>query len=290
MEAELEGRDDGYRLCWRWNGRFPGMIWDFDGEGRLCCIRSPLGGLTTASYEDNRLMALTHEGGRSLAIEWDGPLVVGVTASDGRWVRYEYLGEDLVSVHGPAGDRRYVSDAEGRIAEVFDADDVRLAANTYDEEGRVLAQESPFGHRATYTYLAPSTVVVGDDDDGPRTLFRHDDAGRLTELHLADGTRSARHFDELGNPVQVDHFDGTVTRRLFDVAGNCVREVRPGRGERTFSYDALGRMATTVDEAGAETRLTYQGRQHGSVGGDRSPRLSEVLRDRRRTHCWIRRQ
>lgn len=67
----------------------------------------------------------------------------------------------------------------GHILEVVDADGVRLIANTYDDDGRVLAQTSPFGRTTRYAYLAPRTVVVGDDGGGPSTLFRHDEAGRL---------------------------------------------------------------------------------------------------------------
>jgi hypothetical protein len=42
------------------------------------------------------------------------------------------------------------------------------AVNTYDEDGRVLEQRSPFGRRTYISYLPGRvTVTTDDDEDGP---------------------------------------------------------------------------------------------------------------------------
>ncbi len=260
MEAELDTAGDGFVLRWRWGGRFPGMHWHFDAGGRLWRIDDPFGATTAVSHDDDgRLVGLAHEGGRHLRIDWDGSQIVQVTSSDGRRVSYRYDGDDLVGVDRPAGEQRLAVDRGGRILELHDADGVRLVRNTYDDDGRVLSQESPFGRLTRYRYLAPSTLVVGDDDGGPTTLFRHDHAGRLVEMQLADGTRSTRRFDEHGNPVEISGFDGGTTRRTFDQTGNCVVEVDPAGGVIERTFDAAGRLVRVTDPSGRWTEYRYDG-------------------------------
>ncbi|MBO0728583.1 MAG: RHS repeat protein, partial [Acidimicrobiaceae bacterium] len=263
MEGDLAEVGDGFELRWKWTARFPGMTWSFDGGGRLLAVDDPFGGVTVAHHDENgRLARLTHQGGRQLTLRWTDHHVEEVVSSDGRRVVYRYDGDDLVGVERPAGAQRYAIGDDGRVAEVWNADGVRLVRNEYDADGRVLVQTSPFGRVSRYRYVPPHTVIVGDAGngaDGLTTLFRHDAEGRLVEMRRADGSRASRRFDEYGNPVYVVGFDGVATSREFDIKGNCVRELRPGGRERRFTHDDQGRLTRLVDEMGAEFRLSYEG-------------------------------
>ncbi|MDQ6784195.1 MAG: DUF6531 domain-containing protein, partial [Actinomycetota bacterium] len=260
VEAVIERRPGGLRMRWRWASRFGAMTWDFAPDGRLEAIVDPFGGTTTCSHDDDgRLVAMTHQGGRQVVVVWDGTRVAGLRSSDGRTVTYRYVGDDLVGVERPGGAQTYAVDDAGHIVEVVDADGVRLIANTYDDEGRVLAQTSPFGRTTRYAYLAPRTVVVGDDEGGPSTLFRHDVAGRLVELRSANGTVSTRSFDTAGNAVQVVDFDGGSTDRAFDINGNCVYERQADGSKRQWRYDDTGRVVSHTGPMDAETHYSYQG-------------------------------
>ena len=182
-----------------------------------------------------------------------------LVSSDGRRVSFHYDAGRLTEVNRPGAAIRYAYGDDGRLTDVIDADGVRLVHNEYDSEGRVLAQTSPHGRVARLRYVAPSTVIVSDDDGGPTALFRHDSSGRLVELQLADGSRSTRRFDVTGNPVEVVGFDGTVTRRQFDGHGDCVREERTGGAVRRWDHDSRGRLVRLVDELGSEYVLDYAG-------------------------------
>ena len=259
MEADLVATGDGYELAWRWASRFPRATWSFGPDGRIEQVRVPGAGTVAFEHRDGRLSALAHSGGRRVELSWAGGHVSGLASSDGRRVAYRYEGPDLVAVERPSGEMRYLTGADGLVAEVRDADGVRLVRNEYDGAGRVLAQESPHGRVSRYRYASPYTLVVGDDEGGPSTLYRHDPAGRLVEMVLgADTSRAVRRFDEGGNPVEVVGFDGRLTRRTFDARGNCLSEEVPGRGRRTWSYDDDGRVVAYVDAAGAETAFGYQ--------------------------------
>ena len=258
VEASVERRCGGLRMRWRWGSRFPGMMWDFGVDGRLEVIRDPFGGTTTCDHDDGgRLVAMVHQGGRRVDLVWEEDRVIALVSSDGRRVEYRYQADDLVAVERPSGGQRYQVDDAGHITEILDADGVRLMTNTYDDEGRVLSQRSPFGRVTRYCYLAPHTVVVVDDD-GPSTLFRHDESGRLVDLHTANGTRSTRAFDEYGNAVAVVDFDGGRTDRAFDLAGNCVAEWRADGSEQRWSYDDRGRVIGHVGATGGKSRYHYR--------------------------------
>ncbi|MGI8753382.1 MAG: DUF6531 domain-containing protein [Acidimicrobiales bacterium] len=249
-----------YELRWRWTSGWPGMTWHFDAEGRLTRIDDPFGGATVCTRGgDGRLEAMIHEGGRSLRLEWDGPRVSGLDAGDGRRVRYLYDGPDLTAVERADGGRRYRTDGAGRILELLDADDVRLMANTYDDEGRVTSQTAPTGRVSTYRYLAPYTATVTNDAGGPATVFRHDAIGRLVELRIGDGRRETRTFDDAGNPVHVVGLDGGEIARTFDINGNCTSESAADGAVDEWAYDAAGRVTRHQGPGGAVRTFAYEG-------------------------------
>ncbi len=259
MEAALVSVADGYQLRWNWTSRWPGTVWHFDSQGTLGAVVDPFGGTTTFEHRAGRLVAMAHQGGRRLELSWDGPRLTGLTSSDGRMVRYRYQGSYLVAVERADGGRRYEVDGQGRILEVHDADGVRLVANLYDAEGRVVEQTSPSGRRSTYRYLAPHTVTVTDVADGPATVFRHDAAGRLVELRIGDGRRETRTFNDAGNPIRVVGLDGGEILRRFDLEGNCVWRQGPAGDVEEWSYDRAGRVVRHRVAGGAEWQLTYDG-------------------------------
>ncbi|MDQ2724437.1 MAG: DUF6531 domain-containing protein, partial [Actinomycetota bacterium] len=250
---------EGLDLSWSWSSRHPGATWSFAADGRLLTLRQPGCGVVVASYEDGHLVRLAHEGGRSLLLSWSYERLVAVTASDGRHVRYRYDGPDLVGADRPSGAMAYDTDDHGRIVTVTDADGIQAVRNEYDEDGRVLLQQSPFGRTTRFEYLGRMTVLAGDDQGGPVTLFRHDLVGRLVEMVTAEGTRLERSYDAGGHLVREVDLAGGETRRRFDVAGNLVGELLPGGRERSFTYDRAGRLESSTDEVGTTARYRYDG-------------------------------
>jgi hypothetical protein len=200
--AELNGRAGGFELRWRWNARFPGMIWTFYSDGRLHSIQDPFGGTTTAEYEDDQLATLTHQGGRQLSIRWNAGRVAEVVASDGRRVVYHYDGDDLVDVDRPAGARRYAIGGDGRIAEVFDADGVRLVRNQHHLQ--LAPHPGECGQRAGHLLHRRRAVPAGHPQPADRAPCR-DPAGAARRR--AHRPRSHHRAAELGrhHGVQPGH-------------------------------------------------------------------------------------
>ena len=129
-----------------------------------------------------------------------------------------------------------------------DADGVVELVNTYDEQGRVLTQRSPFGRLVTFSYGSDGTTVVADDSAGPTNVYRHDRAGRLVAVTDGHGHTLRKRYDAWGNPVEIVERGGGVTRQEFDDRGHLVRRTTPS-GARVHA-----RAGTSADRVVAVTR------------------------------------
>ncbi len=253
--ADVERGADGYTV------RFPnGDRWQLDADGRITSVRTTAGTIAFDRDADGEVVALRHDGGREVRVDRLGGRVTALRSSDGRAVTYGYDPDgDLVSVEGPEGRRTFELGEDGLILAALDADGVLLFRNTYDDEGRVLTQVSPFGRTTRFSYLRPGVTIVDDADGGPRTTFVHDDAGRLVGVIDADGAHQTTRYDAAGNPIASMDRDGGVTTRLFDDAGRPIRTEAPDGGVTELGYDHLGRVTRRIGPDGASVELAYEG-------------------------------
>jgi RHS repeat-associated protein len=257
---QVPGDGGGWELRWDRHADTPHAVWAFDAGGRVRTVSSPVTGTVRFTYTGGLLTALAHEGGRSLALEWDGPRIVAVRSSCGRAATYRYDDAgDLVAVDRVLGARRYVTDGEGRVVEVWDADGVRLCRNAYDPEGRVTAQVSPFGRETTLTYQPGNRTVVSDTEGGPVSVYEHDRVGRLVGLVDHHGHRLARRFDAEGRCVEATGFDGAVLRQDVAADGRSATRTGPGGVDERWTYDEHGRVTAHQVDGGPELAFAYDG-------------------------------
>jgi RHS repeat-associated protein len=256
----VNGGRSGWELAWDWQSPHPGEVWRFGTNGLLREVSGPATGTARFTYEGVRLVAINHDSGRRLGLDWEGSRVVGVRSSCGRQARYFYNeAGDLVRTERMLGDRGYVVDAQGLIVEVVDADGVRLCRNTFDDEGRVLTQVSPFGRETRLAYHPGYRTVVSDTGDGPVAVYEHDYAGRLVGLMDHDGHRMQRVFDAEGRCVSVTGFDGATTRQTFESGGRSASFVGADGVAERWEYDDQHRVASHEVEGGATVGFDYDG-------------------------------
>jgi len=249
VPALVEPLRPGLALAW-----LGGERWEFDAEGRPARTWRGPGTEVRMHHDAGRLVALEHESGKRIELEWDGERIVAASCSDGRAVAYGYdRAGNLVS----AGERRYDVDDTGRVVAVMDADGVVEAENTYDDEGRVVSQLSPFGRRTAFAYLPGRVTVTSDAEDATPNTFVHDDYGRALEIVDGDEQAMAFEYDRAGNPVKIVERGGAVTVQEFDERARLVRRVLPTGAELTFDHDDEDRVVEVAVSTGAVTRLRY---------------------------------
>jgi RHS repeat-associated protein len=258
IDALVQPLASGLALCW-----FDGRRWEFDEIGLPRSVsRGPGTEITLGHDGGGRLVELAHAGGKRVRLEWDGERIIAVACSDGRRVSYRYDASDnLVAAGGAAGTRRYELDDDGRVVSVIDGDGVVELVNTYDEDGRVLKQLSPFGRRTYLSYLPGRVTVTTDDvEDGPVNTFIHDAAGRLLAVVDGEDRQLSMVYDEWGNVVSLTERNGAVTVQEYDERARPVRRVLPTGATYTFDYDDADRLVeVTVD--GGVTRYRYDGQE-----------------------------
>ncbi|MEA2224473.1 MAG: hypothetical protein QOH83_2849, partial [Solirubrobacteraceae bacterium] len=259
VAALVEPLESGLAL--RWLGG--AARWVFDEAGRPAAVSNGPGTeIRLENDSDGRLVGMSHAGGKHVRLEWDedAERIVALACSDGRSAAYRYdASGDLVEAEGAAGARRYEVDETGRVVSVIDADGVVELVNTYDEEGRVVEQLSPFGRRTRLFYLPGGvTVTMDDDEDHPANTFVHDAEGRLTAVIDGDEQQLSTSYDEWGNPTAVTERNGVVTIQEYDERGLPLRRVLPTGVVLTFAHDDADRLVE-VAVGDAVTRYVFDG-------------------------------
>lgn len=251
----VEVLPSGLALHW-----FGGGTWEFDDGGLPSRAEGGPGTEVRFRHEGGRLAELSHQSGKRVLLEWSDERIVSLQCSDGRRADYRYdEAGNLVEVEREGGLRHYDIDEGGRITRVVDADGVVEVENTYDAEGRVATQVSPFGRRSLFHYL-PGRVTVNDDDaGGPTNTYIHDQVGRLIGLVDGHGARLSKSYDDWGNPVAVTERNGALTVREWDDRSRLVREVRPDGSSFSFTYDEADRVLEVSASNGAVTTYRYEG-------------------------------
>ncbi|WP_338638622.1 LysM peptidoglycan-binding domain-containing protein [Burkholderia pyrrocinia] len=159
----------------------------------------------------------------------------------------------------------------------------------YDNAGRVTESVDAEGYRTRHEYdgaLLWRTIRDGEAVDRKRgmpvgvierlllakpavavtavTEYRHDGAGRVTDVIDAAGVATHYVLDALGRAVETIRANGTdrqtSTRTTFDAAGRMIREVQASgtsvAAAVDYRYDALGNLAVRVDPRGVELAET----------------------------------
>jgi YD repeat-containing protein len=157
--------------------------------------------------------------------------------------------------------------AENLIAVTADAGPGRLnltTAYTYDTTGNLTARTDPRGHTTTMTYDAArrlvTTTAPAPFNTGTllvRTTNTYDADGRVTAITRSNSITSqvvSTSYTRTGQVETVTDPNGNQTRSAYDFNDRLAAVTQPVAPSITrvtrYSYDALGRLATVVDNTG----------------------------------------
>ncbi len=236
-----------------------------DGAGRITQIREPDGAIWSYEYDGNGdLTLLTRPGGET-----------GV---------FSYTQEPphlLTEIHDPLGQpfQQIEYDEDGRVIATTDAAGVRReqlwdpAAFTgtltdgrgnvtvleYDERGNVTRRIDPLGGVATWEYgdeRHPDLKTAETNENGTRTTFQYDGAGRLLRSDGPLRNRNFYQYDENGHLIGRTY--GTGGSEIYEVdAIGRTTWVRSSSRTWSFDYDAQGRVASLIDGEEGQFKLEY---------------------------------
>ena len=172
----------------------------------------------------------------------------------------EPVAVSLLNADGTAAlTTRITRDRQGNVTSV---DDGRGKAEvSYNKFGFPVSVKDPLGNITKICYNifnAPESVT---DANGIVTKYAYNDAGLVTRMERLDGsemlTSLVVSYDGAGRPVSYTDQDGLSKSFERDAFGKVLKERFPDGSECAYSYDALGRRTSVIDENGHEIRFGW---------------------------------
>ena len=181
-------------------------------------------------------------------------------------VRYIYNSAGvLCEVQRPDGTRRYEQTEGNLIHRVWNETGYCEVENSYDADGRIVAQKTEHGRNISYRYEHGLMTLIEDSGTGEHAnIWRSNEHGQLVSLVAGDGSRQSMRYNSYGYRTYICERDGSVTHRSYDERARLVSENTPEGAVHRYTWDEYDRMIAhrimnKNRRAGTltETRYTY---------------------------------
>ena len=172
----------------------------------------------------------------------------------------EPVSVSLLNADGTAAlTTRLTRDKAGNVMSV---DDGRGKVEvSYNKSGFPVSVRDPLGNVSKICYNTFNAPVSVMDANGIVTKYAYNDAGLVTRMERLDGSETLSSlsvaYDGAGRPVSYTDQDGLTKSFERDAFGKVLKERFPDGSECAYSYDALGRRTSVVDENGHEIRFGW---------------------------------
>jgi len=230
------------------NMRFDGK-WQFvdnayDYKGRLAKTSLPFKGdapalWTTYEYDDyDRLVKQTEASGKTTTWSYAGLSVTETKEGIASTKTTDAIGE-LIKVEDPGGTITYTLRPDGQPSAITAPGNV---VTTFEYDG--------FGRR----------TAIADPSAGKQTFTeKYDNSGICTSTATdARGKTVTTIKDKYGRTIQINRPEFNVSY-TYNKDGQLEREEYSDRRAKSYSYDALGRVAHSLDDAsGIDVGFTYK--------------------------------
>jgi RHS repeat-associated protein len=280
----VKNADGGFTLT-----RANHTVYQFNADGQLVKLGNRLGQVLTFSYDPlhGHLLKVTEPvSGVFLSYAYNSVgLLDTVTDPLGRKVQFNYDADHhLLSITDAAGQTTtFTYNENGQILTATDAQGVSLFSNTYDADGRVVAQDDGvsgnlplklvydetsqpgkllttvfdrMGETSVYTYDENANLLSVKDELGHTTSYSYNVNGQLLSITDAKGRQSFWSYDDQSNLMAVHDAAGHATHFSYD-ADNLLIAIEDTLGKQTtFTYDNQ-RLTSVTDPLGNVTRYTY---------------------------------
>ncbi len=149
-----------------------------------------------------------------------------------------------------------------KMGNVTSVDDGRGKAEvSYNKSGFPVSVKDPLGNVSKICYNTFNAPVSVTDANGIVTKYAYNDAGLVTRMERLDGSETLTSlvvsYDGAGRPVSYTDQDGLSKSFERDAFGKVLKEKFPDGSECAYSYDALGRRTSIIDENGHEIRFGW---------------------------------
>ncbi len=250
--------------CFRLEGRY-GDVQQFNTNDWLETWSDADGHTLSVRYTDKKVDEIEDACGRILSFEYTAngavdfieEIISGIT---NRKVDYQYDDDrNLIDVIDPEGNlSTFKYDDDHQIIELSNHDQELLVINTYNELGKVTAQNSMGSNVWNFGYAYYQTRE--ENPLGGVNTYYFDETRRQIGFEDASGYKSTSVFDGSGHVIQKTSPAGYETRYNYDGDNRLVSTEYPGGGGISSNqYDALHRITLEIDPEGNKVEYVYNG-------------------------------
>ena len=214
----------------------------YDNIGRLASSKDATGLFLTYNYDNlNHLTSVTYPDGKKDEMEYSSAqcprLRTKAVYRSGLTDKYKYtkekkLGESLNSEGG-------------------------VSSNNYDLNGNLITFTDPNNNTTSFSYDAKNRLLAKIYNDGKSVSYLRNSSGAIIQRTNARGIVTKYYYDENNNLITVEHNDGSTPNISieYDIYDRITR-IEDGSGAYLFTYDSASRIHT-IDGPWANDTLTY---------------------------------
>ncbi len=253
-------------------GALTTFFYTLDYEYHLVGIRRPNGNVQTNAYDGAPLSYQTGgPTGRTMSYAYDTPApapgkpstnTTTITDPNGHVVVARHTNYLLTSITRGSGSAQQTTSSfthDPLTMQTTSTTDPRghVWASTYDASANLLTRTDPLGRRTSYTYDARNQRLTETDPLGVTTSYAYDANENLTSVaRPLTGTgqtqRTVYAYDPArpGDLTGVTDPNGKTWASTYDANGNHASQTDPLGDKKTFGYDPVGRLTSSVSPRG----------------------------------------
>lgn len=231
-----------------------------DAYGQIARIQSPLNGIVSYTYDQNRTLSQYNVSGNATTTIARDALGNQIQTVDplGHVVssRYTQNLNQLQSVTGPNGDLvlSFTYDSHGNLITQTTADQV-ASHYTYDSRGNLTQKVDAVGNITQYTYDSKNLLTHVKYQDGSTIDYGYDGHRNRTKITDASGVITLT-YDAADRVTGVTYPDGRFLHYTYDAGGRVSQILAQDGFATNYHYDAIGRLSSITDASGA-TSVVY---------------------------------
>ena len=257
-----------------------GLLYTFNKEGRLLCIKRKDGVKVLLSYDTKgRLLSVSDKAGNSLNLSYDNlGKLREVKDHVGRKIEYGYESTQLTRVYSN-GQRMYDYFYEKELlVKIKNPRGVYVLENLYDGADRVKIQRFADGGIIRYEYDSEEskTFVTNQNENvevhihdenfrnieseyaGESESFTYDERNLLTSYTDKRGNTTVYEYDKKGNLKSCIHPDGEAEGFEYDENSNISVYYKNKEEVERYSYDDKERLVERKNALGGITSIEYK--------------------------------
>jgi RHS repeat-associated protein len=234
----------------------------FDINGRLVFIQDRNSNRITLNYNANNLLSsVVDTVGRQFTFSYSSGVLTDITDPIGRHLQFQYTSSRLTQFRDAKNQAdNYSYDGNGRIFEVFDARGIRKFSNSYDSQGRLIAQTNSRGFQWSFSYDDVNHVTRVTDPNQKQIIYNHGSGNNLLSFTNRTNAQTTITYDANNNRQSVTDLNGAQFAYSYDSSGNTKTSTDPAQKTRQFSYDAKNNPIQATDELSHSTSMGYDAR------------------------------